>query len=621
MRFRSVILLVSVVVSISSCSVGRKGAGSSSAGVRAEMDLVNVVDDKVRIKVFAPAVKEQTVDYMLAKLIPGTYAIADYGRYVDDFRAFDKSGNALQVQKKDVNTWTISGAENLSYISYLVNDTYDSEKGDAFLEGSSTIFSPAGTNILAGKNFILNMCGFVGYFSGRKDVPYTITVQHPSALLATTSLDDMDKAKDRDVFQLPRYAEMVDHPIMYSEPDVSSANIAGMEVILSVYSPRNKDITSKAFFPDLTKMMKAQKNYMGSINTTKKYAVLTYITSMDANDAKGIGALEHNTSTTAVFMENMKSSDLIHVISHEFFHTLTPLKVHSREIQDFNFNEPVMSKHLWMYEGFTEYFAQHFQVHEGLVTEEEFFKQMAAKEVTSKTNYNDSQSFTEMSKNVLDPKMKGQYPNVYEKGALMAMCLDIILREKTNGRSGILNLMGELSKKYGIEKPFNDDEIIDEITRMTYPEVGVFLQEHVVKGKPVKYEEYLAKVGLVKATVPVPTISAFFLAGNKPTIMIDTVAKKIVAGNQPNDFFTSLGVKPFDELLSLNKQVLKPSDPTQVLIAGVGLEEGSDAVMQVRRNGEVIDLKGKVKLNYQDGLGYKFADQSKLQLKEAWLRK
>lgn len=618
---RFFLVLLSAAVLMSSCNTARRTAGTSSSnGLRADLDLVNVVDDKIQVTVYPPALSGSSVDYTFARIIPGTYAIADYGRYVENVQAFDQKGGSLSVTKKDVNTWTVSDPSRLARLVYKVNDTYDNEKGDVFQEGSTTIFSPAGTNILAGKNFVLNLCGFVGYFEGHKDVPYSLHVSHPEAMVASTSMDDMNTSGKEDVFSVSRYAEMVDHPVMYAAPDISTANIDGMELLLSVYSPRNKELNSARLFPDITRMMRAQKHYLGSINNTKKYAILTYITSMDAEDAKGLGALEHNTSTTATFADNMKNSELIHVISHEFFHTLTPLKVHSREIQDFNFREPVMSSHLWMYEGFTEYFAQHFQVHEGLVDEKAFFAQMASKEVSSKQNYKDNLSFTEMSKHVVEPNMKSQYPNVYEKGALLAMCLDIILREKTNGKTGLLHMMGELSKKYGDSKPFNDNEIIAEITAMTYPEVGDFLQRHVVKGEPVPYEEYLAKVGVVKATVPVPTVVPFLGPGRKPLIGIDPAAKKVIAGNDANDFFTSLGIKPGDELIAFNGKDFTPSDPTSVLLAVYGVEEGSEHVMKIRRNGQEMELKGKVKLNYEDGLGYQFKDSAKESMKTAWLK-
>jgi hypothetical protein len=42
--------------------------------------------------------------------------------------------------------------------------------------------------------------------------------------------------------------------------------------------------------------------------------------------------------------------------------------------------------------------------------------------------------------------------------------------------------------------------------------------------------------------------------------------------------------------------------------------------MKIRRDGKEMELKGKVKLNYEDGLGYKVTDPSKAALKNAWLK-
>jgi predicted metalloprotease with PDZ domain len=610
------------VVFLVSCSSSRKAAGGSgSEMVNATLDLVNVQNDKVSVTVTTPSFSTSTVTYQFAKIIPGTYAIADYGRYVEDFKAYDKSGNALSVSMTDSNTWVISNASNLARLTYKVNDTYDTEGADAFGEGSKTIFSPAGTNILAGKQFMLNMCGFVGYFNDKANITYKVLINHPENLQASSSLDDTDPAKGSDVFSVTRFAELVDHPIMYAAPDIATSRIGNMDLLLSVYSPRNKNITANAFMPDLEKMIRAQKAYLGNINNTKKYAVLTYITTNAKDDAHGIGALEHNTSTTAVFMENMKSKDLFHVISHEFFHTLTPLNVHSKEIQDFDFNNPKMSAHLWMYEGFTEYFANHFQVHQGLMTEEQFYAKMAEKDKLSKQMYSDKQSFTEMSKNVLDPTMKAQYPNVYQKGALMAMCIDIMLRDASGGQKGILELMGRLSNKYGPTKPFDDKDLIPEITAMTNPEVGSFLQEHVVKGIPIDYEIYLKRVGVTRAVVKEPTL-VVFMTSTGINVGIDTVNKKAIAVMQDasNVFLSSLGVQNGDELIEINGTPIDASTPTNVLMAGYGIDEEEPITMKVKRNGQIVELKGKAKLNYKDGSGYKFTDESKRKLNQAWLK-
>jgi len=608
---------------ISSCSSSRKASTTAitETSVQAALDLVNVQNDKVTVTVKPPSLPSGPVTYQLPKIIPGTYAIADYGRYVDNFKALDKSGKSLPVSSPDSNTWVITQTSPLASISYQVSDTYDSEAGDAFEEGSRTIFSPAGTNILAGQNFLLNLCGFVGYFGGKIESPYKLNISHPQNLLAASSMNDEDPSATMDQYTLSRYAEVVDHPIMYSAPDTASATINNMQVLFSVYSPRKKSITADAFFPGMEKMFRAQKAYLGAVNNTKKYAVLTYITSFGKDDAKGTGALEHNTSTTSVFQESLKARDITEVISHEFFHTITPLNIHSYEIQYFDFNKPEMSEHLWLYEGVTEYFANHFQVYEGLITEDKFFSKMAEKEKYSRQMYNDTISFTQMSKNVLQPSMKGQYPNVYLKGALIGMCIDIILRENTGGKSGILELMDRLSKKYGPTKPFADSALIPEITAMTNAELGAFFQNHVIKGKPIDYEFYLKKMGVEMTDIKVPT-ELVFLADSRPYIMVDTAARKAVAViyDTKNNFMNAMGVKNGDEIIEMDGTPIDASNLMGVLMTGYGLEEDEPMTMKVKRNGQIVELKGKVKLNYEDGTGFKFTDSSKLKLKEAWLK-
>jgi hypothetical protein len=65
---------------------------------------------------------------------------------------------------------------------------------------------------------------------------------------------------------------------------------------------------------------------------------------MTPTDAKGFGALEHPTATTVVLPEMMPREELVKsmkdVVSHEFFHIVTPLTIHSKEIHYFDYNSP-----------------------------------------------------------------------------------------------------------------------------------------------------------------------------------------------------------------------------------------------------------------------------------------
>jgi predicted metalloprotease with PDZ domain len=585
------------------------------------VDLNNVKDDKVLVEVSTPIFSTNEITYHFAKIIPGTYAIADYGRFVEEVKAYDHVGNNLTIERKDVNTILIKEATKLARLTYWVNDTFDVETGaDVFSSKEQVIFSPAGTNILAGKQFWMNLCGFIGYFSGYEEVPYQLTIQHPVHLFGATAKDDLDVSTTLDKFSYTHFADVVDNPIMYSKPDTAIFKVGDMEVLLSCYTP-NGQLMAQTLKPALERMMKAQKAFLGNLNTTKKYVVLAHLSTMGEGEPKGIGALEHNNSTSAVFKIPMNTQDLIGVISHEFFHTITPLKVHSKEIRYFDFETPKMSRHLWFYEGVTEYFANLFQVNQGLISEDNFYDLMATK-ISSSGDYNDSLSFTEMSKNVLQDKMKVEYPNVYQKGALIAMCLDIMIRENSKGEKGLRWLMGKLIEKYGVDKPFDDETFIATVGEMTFKELNDFLVNHVQGAKPIAYPVYLNRMGLQATTVQMAAQNAFVVE-DQVYIDVDPDGKSVLVTmpDDNNNFLNALGLKEGDVLLNINGTAFIPEDGYASLLLGVGFTEGDAVTLTISRNGKKMIVKGKAKLNYADQDGFRFKDQTKIELKNNWLRK
>jgi predicted metalloprotease with PDZ domain len=370
-------------------------------------------------------------------------------------------------------------------------------------------------------------------------------------------------------------------------------------------------------------MMIAQKTFLGKINATKKYTVLLYLSSMTPTDAKGFGALEHPTATTVVLPEMMPKSELVKsmkdVVSHEFFHIVTPLTIHSKEIHYFDYNTPKMSEHLWMYEGVTEYFANLFQIHQGLITEEEFYTRMAEK-IEHANAMNDTMPFTTMSANVLTEPYKAQYLNVYEKGALIGMCLDIIIREKSNGERGILDLMQKLSNEYGASKPFNDNELFAKITSFTYPEVGAFLTTYVSGATPIPYETYLAKVGVTKSMEKVP--GNVFLKGQSPYITVNQATKEIlvIPNMELNVFYTNLGLKGGDILVAINDKPYSLNNIYEMITESQSWKESDAIAVKIKRDGKEQVIKGKVKLPYEEKEGLRATDATKKALKEAWFK-
>ncbi len=589
--------------------------GRMRGDIQVSIDLNVVKDDKVMVTVTPPPITSDKIVYNIPKIIPGTYSEDDYGKFIENLSAIDKKGKPLTITKNNENSWTIDNAKNLGQLTYWVNDTYD-------IESKHDIFSPAGTNILENRNFMLNMHGFVGYFSELVERPYTITIAHPAALSGTTAVNDNDASDTKDVFTYNRYFEVVDNPIMYAKADRASFMVDDMEIVFSVYSP-NGTFNAKDLSLDIERMMRAQKKFLGEINQNKKYAILLYLSDMQKDDAQGFGALEHHSSTTVLFPEMMPKDQLVQglidVVSHEFFHTVTPLSIHSKEIHNFDFNSPKMSQHLWMYEGITEYFANLFQVNQGLIVDDEFYARMAGK-IENASRMNDKMPFTKMSSNVLQEPYKSQYLNVYEKGALIGMCLDILIREKSNGQRGVLDLMKKLSAEYGMDKPFDDAELFPKIVSLTYPEVGNFLNTYVAGDTPIPYDQFLAKVGVSKAKRKVPV--NVFLKGQSPYITIKPGTKDIIVinGRDLNAFMNNMKLEGGDMIKEINGKAYNLDNIYDMIMESQEWKEGDQVTIKINRDGKDMTLKGKVIMEHEEVEGFMATDESKKALREAWLR-
>jgi len=617
---KKILYTLALAVTLWSCKTGSSTGAAKSNVVDVNINLVDVKDDKVLVTVTPPQIKTDEIIYSIPKTVPGTYSTDNYGKYSDSFKAYDAKGNELTVKRIDDNSWSISNAKTLKKITYLVGDTFDTEKGTGF--GNDDVFSPAGTNINAGVNFLVNTHGFVGYFQDKLNIPYKVTITHPETLWGATSMTDEDASNTSDVFTTSRYAVLVENPIMYSKPDYTTFNVNGMDILIAVYSPTGK-FTAESITPEMKTMMTAQKNFLGKVNATKKYTVLLYLSSMAKDDAHGFGALEHPTATTVVLPETMPKDKLVEsmkdVVSHEFFHIVTPLTIHSKEIQFFDYNAPKMSEHLWMYEGVTEYFANLFQINQGLINENEFYTRIADK-IEEAKGLNDTMSFTVMSKNVLEQPYKDQYLNVYQKGALIGMCIDIIIREKSNGERGILDLMHKLSNEYGVEKPFNDDELFAKITELTYPEVGEFLNKYVAGTTPIPYDFYLAKVGVGKASEKVP--GSIFIKGQNPYIGVDKATKVINVRPEIdlNVFFTNLNLKANDQILAVNNKAYNLDNIYDLITESENWKENDPITIKIKRAGAEQTIKGTVKIPFEEKETFKVIDPSKEKLRNAWLK-
>ena len=467
---KSVLTLCSILIPLSGCSDFQ----SSNSGYEYKINLNEIDGDELRVELTFRGTLGDASSFCFPKIVPRIYDALNYGKFVDDLEAFDRKGRALKVNRTDINCWEISGAKDIATVRYKVDDGWENFdfQGIRPYRSSESHFDSSVV--------ILNTNAVFGYFSQQEHLPFRIRVQKPERFYGATGLTKTESTESEDEYVAPNYRALVDGPILYAQPDTATLELPGISVSVASYSTSKEKIANE-LAQYIAPLVANQIEYLGGKLATDKYTFLIYH-SKNSEDSKNFAdGWKHNQSTLVLLyapleMEILKRN-VFNLVSHEFFHTQIPLGLHSREIANFDFNNPSFSKHLWLYEGMTEYFTIHMPVKQKMVSLDEFIRTVEGK-ISGMKKFNNSVSFTELSKDVMS--MPDEYMNVYSKGALINLCLDIELRRLSDGSYGVQNLVSELIKKYGKDKPFNDDDLFYDIYEITgYPEIKTFIEKHI----------------------------------------------------------------------------------------------------------------------------------------------
>jgi len=198
----------------------------------------------------------------------------------------------------------------------------------------------------------------------------------------------------------------------------------------------------------------------------------------------------------------------------------------------------------------------------------------------------DTVAFTKLSLGALG-EYEDQYYNVYQKGALIGMCLDITLRDLSKGNYGVQNMMADLSKTYGIDKSFKDVGLFDIITNQTYPEVGVFLNTYVGGDAPIPYADYFERVGIKYSLMD--SVLDFSLGITEQSIGIDfeNGAIFVLDEDMSDPFGKALGLKNGDVIAKINGQDFPKLGPELGMFIEeimAGMKVGDPYTMVVTRN-------------------------------------
>lgn len=551
--------------------------------------LQKIEKDQLVIKVEPATITTDKAVYRLPAMVPGTYKVYNFGRWISGFEAVGKKPNTkLAVAKLDSNSWQIDNAKELAYITYRVSDSFDSLV-------KNIPFEPAGSNIEDSASVLMNTFCYFGYFDGQKNLPLTLKVSKPAGVFGATSMLNTSPTtplSQEDVFKARDYVELADNPILYTwKADTASVMVGSTKVLISVYDAAKKT-GAKDLMPSLQSMLKAASDYFGGKLPAERYSFLIHYQSKPFL-SQSAGALEHNTSSVYTLPseepENAAKS-LQDIASHEFFHIITPLNIHSEEIGDFDFANPRMSRHLWLYEGQTEYMSSYVLFRQGVKTTQEYLAGLRRYIGVSKRYFNDTLPFTDMSLKVLG-ETESQYSNVYLKGPLINLCLDLTLRKNSGGVYGLKELVADLSKKYGQTRSFKDPELFDEIASLSgQPQIRSFFTRYVEGKEPLPLAECLGYVGVDYS----PKVETRKLSMGKVSLQpVD--GKVVVADNsEMNEFGKAIGYEVGDVLVSVDGVALEFTTMNATMEAWrAKTQEGQKVTIVLERNGKKIKKTAK----------------------------
>lgn len=309
--------------------------------------------------------------------------------------------------------------------------------------------------------------------------------------------------------------------------------------------------------------------------------------------------------------EIMKSTS-----SHEFFHIVTPLNIHSEIIEPFNFATPRTSDHLWFYEGVTEWAANNILFRDGQLSVDEYLKILHSKAEQSDLYFNNDVSLVGLAQNIFTEEGHQNYSNIYKKGALVAELLNIKLLELSDGNRGLREVINELTKLYGPNKPFDEADFFNVFAEQTYPEIKEFLFNYVTGVEELPYKEYFNKIGvqyleskLSKTESKYPYDLKF--SGEETVI------------NQVSEVGLEDGLKLGDTLVSINGQATNSVSLYEIYPLHIKKPHGTELELQVKRNGTELKVKSKMleKEDFHVFVLNSNPSPSQLELRNKWMSK
>ncbi|HEX5836106.1 MAG TPA: PDZ domain-containing protein [Pyrinomonadaceae bacterium] len=503
-----------------------------------------------------PELNNKPLQFQMPKWSPGRYAVFDFAKNVQEFRAFDgRCPSSTPCTRKivrtvtriDNQTWSVApaGSPTLTVLyKVFAND----------LSGTFSQLDERHANYNGGSIFM--------YIVGHKPDPVNLVIDPPAGWKIVNGRTDRPGQTE---WQFPNWDILIDTPTEIA-PDWTqdSFEVDGKKYHVVVHSFGPEGGKRAALVRDIEKIVRAQVAMWGP----PEFSEYTFLIHFAADDHSGDG-MEHLTSTQIIEPSALGEpgvyEDTLGTVSHEFFHVWNVKRLRPLELGPWDFTRPLNTRGLWVAEGFTNYYG-HLMLRRAGIWDDKRFLNRQAQTVRGIESAPGSRLMSaeesSLSASFIDDAAHAQLTNLentaisyYPKGELIGMVMDLLIRGRTKGKSSLDDVMRRMYDEFYVKSPnssyylrgrgYQTEDLERVVVEVAGAEFHDFFKRHVRNVEVLPYEEAFGYAGLrlVKTTAKEPFNAGLALEFEGDVAMIENVrnySPAETAGLQKNDEIVSL---------------------------------------------------------------------------------
>jgi predicted metalloprotease with PDZ domain len=469
--------------------------------------------------------------FMLPAWIPGSYMIREFARHIVRLSAL-AGERAVKVEKLDKHTWRAAPATGPLTLAYEVY-AWDLSVRAAHLDQTHGFFN--------GSSVFLLPIGFEGERCTVDILPPEGT-QYADWKVATGLAAARGTRRGRfGTYTAADYDELIDCPVEMGHFVTGKFDVLGVphEIVITGQVP-NLDMARLT--ADLARVCEAQirlfdpgsKRSAGS-STRQPAAPFDRYTFMTMAVGDGYGGLEHRNSTALICKRDdlpfvgMNDSTtgyrtFLGLASHEYFHSWNVKRIKPAAFVPYDLTRENHTRLLWAFEGFTSYYDDLMLARCGLLTEAQYLDVLATTLTTVtqrsgrlKQSVADSSFDAWIKYYRQDENAPNSVVSYYQKGALVALALDLSIRSATGHRKSLDDVMRHLWRQWieaGADYAgVSEDGILQAAEAVTGLSLARSLREWTEGTRDPDFAQLLAPFGIRCETRPALDKPHFALLG------------------------------------------------------------------------------------------------------------